>query len=97
MYVAEFVPLTAIVPRLAFPPATPFTSHAIAVPDGAQIVVVKFCDWPSATLAAGGEIVFVPPQVAVIVTLADADFETSATLVAVTVTEGGSGAAAGAV
>jgi hypothetical protein len=60
-------------------------------------VVAKIWDCASATLAVGGVIEFAPLQAAAIVTAAAADFETSATLVAVTVTTGGLGATAGAV
>ena len=40
-YVAEFAPVIAIVPRLAFPPTTPFTSQTIVVPGGAHSVAAK--------------------------------------------------------
>ncbi len=67
----------------------------MVVPGGTHSVAVKDCDCPSATLAAAGEIEFGAAQT--IVTLAEADFERSATLVAVTLTVAGDGGAAGAV
>ncbi|MGH9690878.1 MAG: hypothetical protein ACRD4C_07345 [Candidatus Acidiferrales bacterium] len=56
---------------------------------------VKLAVWPSATLAVEGKIEFVAAHV--IVTVALADSELSATLVAVTVTVAGEGGTAGAV
>lgn len=87
------VALPTIVPRVAFPPATPFTSQTIGVPLAVHRDAVKICVWPSATLAVAGEITFEQ----VIVTLAVPDFAGSATLIAAIVTLGGEGGAAGAV
>jgi hypothetical protein len=55
----------------------------------------KICDAPTEMLAEAGAIAFAAAQE--IVTLALADFDGSATLVAVTFTFGGAGATAGAV
>lgn len=92
---AELELVVTIVPRIALPPGTPFTSHATAVPAARQKDAVKLCVCPSATLAVCGAIELVLEQV--IVTLAFPDFVASAMLVAVTVTVGGDGSAAGAV
>jgi len=44
MYVAEFAPVTEIVPSAALPPTTPFTSHVIVAPAEAQNDAVNTCD-----------------------------------------------------
>lgn len=96
VYTAVWAPplsSATIVPRLAFPPATPFTSHAKPVPLATHSDAVSVCVPPSATLGLAGEIRFAH----VIVTLALPLFAVSASLVAVMVTFGGEGAAAGAV
>ena len=82
-------------PRLKLPFAIPSTSHATLAPALRQKDAVNDCGWPSARLADGGEIAFVAVQV--IVTLALPCAEVSVVLVAVTVTLGGEGTAAGAV
>ena len=92
---AAFAPLLAIVPSVELPPETPSTSHVIAVPAAIHSEAAKFCDASRETLAEDGEIEFALAHE--IVTLALADFEGSAVLVAVTATLGGDGATAGAV
>jgi hypothetical protein len=87
-------PLLAIVPTVALPPAIPLTSHVIAAPLVEQNEAVNVCVCPSETFALAGEIESV---VQVIVTVALPLFVLSATLVAVTVTIGGDGTAAGAI
>ena len=90
-----FAPVVAMVPTVELPPAMPLTSHAIAVPTTMHKKAEKFCVVPMETLADEGEIEF--PAAQKIVTLAVADFDGSATLVAVTETLGGAGGNAGAV
>jgi len=87
--------VTTIVPRVELPPGIPFTSQAMAAVGAGQNCAVKVCVRPSATFVADGEIEFEPVQTTVTVALPD--FEVSATLVAVTVTLGGTGGVAGAV
>ena len=94
-YCAAFALVLTTVPNVALPPGTPFTSQTIAVVGAGQKEAVKVCVALSATLAEEGEMEFVPEQATV--TLAFADFEVSATLVAVTVTVAGVGGATGAV
>ena len=95
VYCAALALVLTMVPSVALPPGTPFTSQTIVVVDAGQKEAVKVCVALSATLAAEGDIEFAPLQTTV--TLAFADFEVSATLVAVTVTVAGFGGAAGAV
>jgi len=95
VYVAVTEPLFVTVPRAALPPVIPFTSHVIDVPGGTHSVAMNVCDCPRVTLAVVGERTFELPHG--IVTLADAEREGSATLVAVTLTVGGEGGATGAV
>lgn len=95
VYCAALAPVVRIVPSVALPPGTPFTSQTIVEVGAGQNEAVKACVPPSETLAEAGEIEFAPEQTTV--TLAFADFEASATLVAVTVTSAGVGGAAGAV
>lgn len=83
------------VPSAALPPITPFTSQTTAVPGATQSEAAKFCISPSGTAAEAGATPFAP--VHPIPTLAEADFDGSATLVAVTLTVGGDGKAPGAV
>ena len=90
-----FIPVLAMVPNVALPPGIPFTSQTIATAAVGQNVAAKFCVRPSATFATFGEMKFVPEHTTL--TLALADLVVSATLVAVTVTVGGVGIAAGAV
>lgn len=87
--------LVVMVPMIALPPEIPFTSHEIVVPPGMHHVAEKICVWPSETFTVVGEIESV--EVQVIVTLAEPDFDASATLVAVTLTVAGEGGVAGAV
>lgn len=94
-YSAALALLGAIVPTVAFPPTAPFTSHVIVASAAAQNDAENDCELPSDTLALGGEIEFAAEHA--IVTLALADFELSATLVAVTLTVGGVGGGDGAV
>jgi hypothetical protein len=84
-----------IAPTEELPSGIPFTSHARAVPAGTHKEAVNTCVWPSVREIAAGEIL--PGLAQTIVTLAEADFEVSATLVAVTVTTAGEGRMAGAV
>lgn len=84
-----------IVPRIELPPRVPLTSQAIGVPGATQSDAVKFCVALRLRLAAAGEREFAAGQE--IVTLAVADFEGSATLIALTTTASGEGAIAGAV
>lgn len=80
-------------PTVALPPGIPLTSHTIAPPLTVQKEAVKVCVCPSETFAFAGTSKFTLHE---IVTLALPFFVVSATLVAVTVTLGGEGAAAGA-
>ena len=84
-----------MIPRLALPFAIPFTSQATLAPAARQNEAVNDCGWLNPRLAEGGEIEFVAVQV--IVALALPDAPASTVLVAVTVTMGGDGTAAGAV
>src|SRR5690348_4354610 len=63
----------------------PLTSHVRVVPGATHSVAVKTCVPPGLTFAEDGAIEFAAAQETV--TLADADFDGSATLVATTVTE----------
>jgi hypothetical protein len=87
--------LTAIVPTVALPLITPFTSQVIVALPALQNDAESDCVLPSETFAAEGEIEFVSEHVTV--TLALADFKLSATLAAVTLTIGGDGGRSGAV
>lgn len=95
MYTAAFgdTELAAIVPSVALPPATPFTSQVIAVPLAMHNDAVSICVWPSERIALAGEIRFAH----VIVTLAVPALARSAMLVAVIVTLAGDGGVTGAV
>jgi hypothetical protein len=95
VYCAAFALVLTMVPSVGFPPGTPFTSQTIVVAGAGQNEAVNVCVALSATFAEAGEMEFAPEQATV--TLAFADFEVSATLVAVTVTVAGVGGAAGAV
>ena len=95
VYTAVVGPLAEIVPTTEFPPAIPFTSHAMEAPAARQNEAVNGCVCPSATFAAAGETEALAPHVMVTIELAN--FVSSATLVAVTVTVEGVGTAAGAV
>jgi hypothetical protein len=95
VYCAVFALVLTMVPMVALPPGMPFTSQTIVVVGAGQNEAVKVCVAPSVTLAEEGDIEFAPEQA--MLTLAFADFEVSATLVAVTVTVAGVGVAAGAV
>ena len=90
-----FAPVLRMVPSVALPPGTPFTSQTIAADGAGQNEAVKICVAPSATFAETGDIEFVLEQT--MVTLAFADFEVSATLVAVTFSVAGVGGCVGAV
>ncbi len=92
---AVFAPVTVMVPMEELPPAMLLTSHVIAVPAAMHNDAEKICVAPTEILAEAGEIAFGAAQE--IVTLALADFDGSATLVAVTVRLGSVGAIAGAV
>ena len=76
------------------PPGIPSTSQVIAAPVARQNDALKVCVCASETVAAGGEIVFAAEHV--IVTLAVADFDGSATLVTRTLTVEGDGGTGGA-
>jgi|SRR5215469_7038275 len=82
-------------PVVELPPAIPFTSQVIVVPSATQSDVVKLSVAPVAMLTFAGEIEFAAAHETV--TLAVADFEESAMLVAVTDTIAGAGGIAGAV
>jgi hypothetical protein len=95
VYCAAFALMLTMVPSVALPPGMPFTSQTIVVVGAGQKETVKVCVALSATFAEEGDNALAPLQATV--TLALADFEVSATLVAVTVTIAGVGATAGAV
>ncbi len=95
VYCAVFTLVLTMVPSVVLPPGIPFTSQTIGEVGAGQKDAVKDCAEPSATFADAGEIELAPPQT--IVTAALADFELSATLVAVTLTVGDAGGSAGAV
>jgi hypothetical protein len=76
------------------PPGIPLTSHVMEAPVARQNDALKVCVCASETVAAGGEIVFVAEHV--MVTLAVADFDGSATLITMTLTVEGDGGTAGA-
>lgn len=95
MATEEFVLDGVIVPSDELPPATPLTSHAIAVPRGTQREAANTCVALIATLAVAGDNELEGAQV--IVTLTESNFDGSATLVAVTLTAGGEGTVEGAV
>jgi hypothetical protein len=95
VYRAALALVLTMVPSVALPPGIPLTSQTIDVVGAGQNEAVKVCVAPSATFAEEGEIELAPEQT--MVTPAFADFELSATLVAVTVTVAGVGGAAGAV
>ncbi len=78
------------------PPARPFTDHETAVFDVPVTLAVKRCDPLVNTVAAVGETDTAIVGGVGIVTLALADLEVSAALVAVIVTEFPEGAVAGA-
>lgn len=80
---------------MELPPAIPLTSHAIPVVGETQRDAVKICVALVVTLAVAGE--SEPEAEQVIVTVAEADFDGSAMLVAVTLTVGCEGTEAGAV
>ncbi len=92
---AVLTPVDVMVPTVELPPAMLLTSQVIAVPAAMHKDAENVCDAPTEMLAKGGVIAFGAAQE--IVTLALADFDGSATLVAVTFTFGGAGASAGAV
>jgi hypothetical protein len=81
--VAVIAAVTAMVPNVAFPPGTPFTSQTICAPGAAHSDAVKVCGWPRLTLADAGEMELALAQV--MVTVAFPDFVESAVLVAVIV------------
>jgi hypothetical protein len=85
-----------IVPRIVLPPATPFTLHTtpVAALPAPEIVAVKTCAPPVATLAVTGETVTV--MLSVSMTVADAAAWGAALLTAVTVTATTTGRMAGA-
>ena len=94
MYRAVFALLGSIVPIVELPVGIPLTSHAMVAPAAEQNDTLNVCVCASETVAAGGEMVFVAEHV--IVTLAVADLEGSATLVTVRLTVEGEGGTAGA-
>ena len=94
VYVAVLAPVLVMVPTVELPPAMLLTSHVIAVPAAMHKDAEKICDAPTDILVEAGAIAFGTAQE--IVTLALADFDGSATLVAVMVKLGGVGAIAGA-
>jgi hypothetical protein len=87
-------PLGEIVPIVELPLGIPLTSHAMAAPAAEQNDTLNVRVCASETVAAGGEMLFVAEQV--MVTLAVADLEGSATLVTVTLTVEGEGGTSGA-
>jgi hypothetical protein len=94
VYRAVFALLGAIVPIVELPLGIPSTSHAMMAPAAEQNDTLNVCVCASETVVAGGEMVFVAEHV--MVTLAVADLEGSATLVTVTLTVEGEGGTAGA-
>lgn len=78
-----------MVPIVGLPPRTPLTSQVMVAPLARQNDTLNACDCASETVAVSGEIVFVAEHV--MVTLAVADFDGSATLVTVTFTVDGDG------
>jgi hypothetical protein len=82
-----------IVPKVAFPPATPFMSQATDA-GGLQKLAVKICVWPSTRVTFGGDTEARPAHVIVMMWVADRDG--SAMLVAVRRTEDANGADEGA-
>jgi hypothetical protein len=93
--VDEFVFDGAMVPSTELPPGIPLTSQVTVALGGTQREAVKTWVAPVVRLTFAGE--RKPDEAQVIVTLADADFEESATLAAVTVTVVGDGGTGGAV
>jgi hypothetical protein len=89
------LPVGTIVPTVAFPPTTPFTSHAIDAPEFMQSEAVKDWLWPKPSEADDGVIVFAAAHV--IVTLALADSLVFAALATETVTGFCAGKLVGAV
>jgi hypothetical protein len=86
------------VPTVELPPAVEFTLQVTLVLDVPVTVAVNCCVAPVCTLAEVGDIVTITGGAgAVMVTVADADFEESAALVAATVTVFGLGTDVGAV
>ena len=81
-------------PSVVLPPAIPFTSQLTFVFVAPLTVPVKLIESPSATVTAVGETVTLTPGMMEMTS--DADFERSATDVAVIVTSAGDGANAGA-
>jgi hypothetical protein len=94
VYTAVFTLLGAIVPIAKLPLGIPLTSHAMVAPAAKQNDTLNVCVCASETVAAGDEMVFVAEHV--MVTLAVADLEGSATLVTVTLTVEGEGGTVGA-
>lgn len=91
MYAAVFALLVTMRPVAALPAGTPFTSHDIGVPGAMHREAAKVCVAPAATLADAGEIEFAAAHE--MDTLAAADFDGSAVLVAVTDTAAAGGIA----
>ncbi len=89
-----FAPAGTIVPDDVLPPTTPSASQERTTPGATQSAAVKVCMLPAATFADAGAIEFAPAQE--IVTVAEADFELSATLATATET-GAPGGILGAV
>ena len=85
----------AMVPVVELPPTTPLTSHMNAAPESTQREALKFSEEPVSMVAVGGE--REPDEGQVMVTLATADLDGSATLTAMTLTSGGEGGTRGAV
>jgi hypothetical protein len=92
---AVYNPLVEIAPTVAFPPATPFTAHVTAVFVDPVTVAVNCCVFPSDTIADAGDRLTLTGTGTV--TVAWADFVTSAALVAATVKEPVAASVAGAV
>jgi hypothetical protein len=94
---AVYTPLVSIVPVAAAPPVTPLTCQVTEVSEVALTVAMKVWEWPTVTDTLAGitdTLTGLPP---VMVTVAEADFVSSALETAVTVTVAGDGTAAGAV
>jgi hypothetical protein len=72
VYTAELAPFTTIVPTVAFPPGAPFTLQMTppATPPVPEMLAVKTCAPPGATVAVAGETEIAMPSCKV--TLADA-------------------------
>ena len=95
VYCAALALVLTMVPTVALPPGAPFTSQMIVAVGVGQNEAVRVCVALSGIFAEEGRIESAPEQTTA--TLALADFDVSATLVAVTLTVLGVGGSLGAV